>query len=45
MCWNVAFPESRLLVIDDTCRENGIYASLPMQLAKYAMKVFEFVRR
>ena len=27
------------------CRENGIYANLPMQLAKYAMKVFEFVRR
>jgi glycosyltransferase involved in cell wall biosynthesis len=23
------------------CRENGIYANLPMQLAKYAVKVFE----
>ncbi len=25
------------------CRENGIYANLPMQLAKYAVKVFEFI--
>jgi len=25
------------------CRENGIYANMPMQLAKYAVKVFEFV--
>ena len=24
------------------CRENGIYANLPMQLAKYAVKVFEY---
>ena len=24
------------------CRENGIYANLPMQLAKYAVKVFQY---
>ena len=27
------------------CRENGIYANLPMQLVKYAVKVFEYGRR
>jgi glycosyltransferase involved in cell wall biosynthesis len=25
------------------CRENGIYANMPMQLLKYAVKVFEYI--
>jgi len=45
MCWNATFPESLRLGIDNTCRENGIYADMPMQLTKYAVKVFELRRK